>query len=233
MLSVHGRKPAAVVVEPVAKALLKTGITPNVVTVIGAALTVVIAVVLIPMDYLVWAAALTAIFAALDMVDGTMARMRGGGTAFGATLDATCDRITDGALFAAITFWLVYIDEAHPLTVAVSLVVIVTSQIISYVKARGEAGGLKMVGGLIERPERLILGLGGLALEGFGVPYAIEVALWLLAVGSVFTVIQRLVIASRDPQAQVPVSAPAGSKEAEQEAEQAANQELHREAEKD
>ncbi|WIM68959.1 CDP-alcohol phosphatidyltransferase family protein [Corynebacterium breve] len=217
MLSVHGRKPAAVVIEPVAKSLLRVGLTPNVVTVVGAIITVTIAVVLIPLDHLVWAAILSALFAAFDMVDGTMARLKGGGTAFGATLDASCDRITDGALFAAITFWLVYIDQAHPVTVAVSLVVVVASQIISYVKARGEAGGLKMVGGLIERPERLILGLGGLALEGFGVAYAIETALWVLAIGSLFTIVQRLHIASRDPQSNTRVAPPAGSKEAEQE----------------
>ncbi|WP_257202199.1 phosphatidylinositol phosphate synthase [Corynebacterium cystitidis] len=215
MLSVHGRKPAAVVVEPIARGFLRIGLTPNVVTVVGAALTVAVAVVLIPTDHLVLAAILSAIFSAFDMVDGTMARLRGGGTAFGATLDASCDRITDGALFAAVTYWLVYIDFAHPSTVAVSLVVIVTSQIISYVKARGEAGGLRMVGGLIERPERLILGLGGLALEGFGVPFAIEVSLWLLAVGSVITVIQRLVIASLDENSQVRVCAPAGTLEEE------------------
>lgn len=211
MLSVHGRKPAAVVIEPVAKTLLRVGLTPNVVTIVGAVITVLVAVVLIPLDYLVWAAVFSGLFAAFDLVDGTMARLRGGGTAFGATLDATCDRITDGALFAAITFWLVYVDNAHPATVAVSLVVVVTSQVISYVKARGEAGGLRMVGGLIERPERLIIGLLGLALEGMGVPYAIEVTLWVLAIGSVFTVGQRLVIASRDEKAGALVSAPVGA----------------------
>ena len=57
-----------------------------------------------------------------------------------------------------------------------------------------------MVGGLIERPERLILGLGGIGLEGLGVPHAIEVALWILAVGSIFTVCQRMVIAARQEQ---------------------------------
>ena len=76
----------------------------------------------------------------------------------------------------------------------------VCSQVISYIKARGEASGFKMVGGLIERPERLILALGGIGLEGLGVPHAIEVALWILAVGSVFTVCQRMVIAARQEQ---------------------------------
>ncbi|PZP03023.1 MAG: phosphatidylglycerophosphate synthase, partial [Corynebacterium urealyticum] len=55
----------------------------------------------------------------------------------------------------------------------------------------------KMVGGLVERPERLIVGLGGVGLEGLGVPYALEVALWLLAVGSLLTIYQRMRQAAR------------------------------------
>ncbi|WKD57551.1 CDP-diacylglycerol--inositol 3-phosphatidyltransferase [Corynebacterium capitovis DSM 44611] len=212
MLSVHGRRPAAVVVEPLARALLKVGLTPNAITVMGTLATIAVAVVLIPMGHLVAAAFLSAFFAAFDMVDGTMARLRGGGTAFGATLDASCDRLTDGALFGAIVFWLVYVDGAPRATVAAGLVVLVLSQVISYVKARGEAGGLKIVGGLIERPERLILALLGLGLEGFGVPRAIEVALWVLALGSAVTVVQRLRIAGRDERASAPLAPPPGAK---------------------
>lgn len=83
MLSVHGREPAAVVVEPVARGLLRAGLTPNVTTLVGTVATVLVSVVLIPLDHLVWAALLSAFFAAFDMVDGTMARLGGGGTAFG------------------------------------------------------------------------------------------------------------------------------------------------------
>lgn len=197
MLSVHGRKPAAVVVVPVAKLFLKMGLTPNIVTVVGTIVTIAISVILIPLDHLFAAALLSGLFAAFDMLDGTMARLTTGGSNFGATLDASCDRITDGALFAAIAFWMVYVDNAHPLNFAACMVVLVSSQVISYVKARGEASGLKMVGGLVERPERLILGLGGVGLEGLGVPYALEVSLWLLAVGSVFTIYQRMRQAAR------------------------------------
>ena len=211
MLSVHGRKPAAVVVKPVAKALLKVGMTPNVTTLVGTAATVLASVVLIPTGHLVWAALLSIFFAAFDMVDGTMARLRGGGTAFGATLDASCDRITDGALFAAIAMWLIYVDNAQPYNVAVCLAVLVLSQVISYVKARGEAGGLRIVGGLIERPERLIIALAGLFLEGFGVHHAIEVSLWVLLVGSAFTVGQRLLYAARDPKSDGKLAPPAGA----------------------
>ncbi len=211
MLSVHGRKPAAVVVEPLAKGLLKIGLTPNATTIAGTALTVFSSVALIPTGHLVWAAVLSLFFAAFDMVDGTMARLRGGGTAFGATLDASCDRLTDGALFGAIAMWLIYVEGAAPVNVAVCLAVLVMSQTISYIKARGEAGGLTIVGGLIERPERLILGLGGLALQGFGVPHAVVVSLWILVLGSAFTVVQRLLLAKRDEKAGSRIAPPAGA----------------------
>lgn len=211
MLSVHGRKPAAVVVEPVARGLLKVGLTPNVTTLAGTALTMLSSMVLIPTGHLVWAAVLSLFFAAFDMVDGTMARLGGGGTAFGATLDASCDRLTDGALFGAITIWLIYVADAAPINVAASLAVVVLSQTISYIKARGEAGGLKIDGGLIERPERLILGLGGIALEGFGVPHAVVVSLWILLVGSVITVVQRLLLAKNDEKASQRIAPPAGA----------------------
>lgn len=214
MLSVHGRRPAAVVVEPVAKALLALGVAPNVVTVVSAVITIALAVCLIPSGHLVWAAVLSGLFAAMDMIDGTMARMSGGGTKFGATLDATCDRITDGVLFSAITWWLIFRYDAPTATVVASFVVLVASQVISYVKARGEASGFTMVGGLIERPERLLLGLGGIGLTGLGVPLAIDIAIWLLAFGSVFTVVQRLIQASKSPHASAAAEPPAGSKEA-------------------
>lgn len=215
MLSLHGRKPAAVVAEPVAKLLLRAGLSANAVTVLGTLATIGAAVALIPTGHLVWAAVLTLFFAAFDMIDGTMARLRGGGTAYGATLDASCDRLSDGALFGAIVYWLIYVDQADKPTVVVALVVLALSQTISYIKARAEAGGLKVNGGLIERPERLILAVGGLFLDGLGVNLALEVALWTLAVGSVITVVQRLYKASRDPKANQRIATPAGVPEPE------------------
>ena len=81
MLSVHGRKPAAVVVEPIAKAFLKLGLTPNVVTIVGTIVTIAISVILIPTGHLFSAAVLSGLFAAFDMLDGTMARLTGKATA--------------------------------------------------------------------------------------------------------------------------------------------------------
>ena len=89
------------------------------------------------------------------MLDGAMARQRGGGTRFGAVLDATCDRIGDGAIFCGLLWWAAFGMHSTSLVVAL-MICLVTSQVISYVKARAEASGLSGEGGLIERPERLV-----------------------------------------------------------------------------
>lgn len=211
MLSVHGRKPIRPAIEPIAKALNSAGIRPNTVTVVGTIAAIAVAVVLIPTGHLTAAAITMALFTLFDLLDGTMARLRGGGTKFGATLDASCDRITDGALFGAILWWLVYSDNAPQPLVVACLVTLVGSQVISYVKARAEAGNLKVNGGLVERAERLIIGLLGVGLEGLGVPYAIEVAIWVLAAGTVFTVIQRLWMVAKQDGANDFIAAPAGA----------------------
>ena len=192
-----GASPRQSLWKPVAKAFLKVGLTPNSVTLIGTFVTIAISVTLIPSGHLFAAAVFSGLFAAFDMVDGTMARLTGGGTKFGATLDASCDRITDGALFAAIIWYLIYQDNAHPATVFAALVVLVTSQVISYVKARGEASGFTMVGGLIERPERLIP-LAGIGLR-LGVPYILPICLWAYRFLR-FTVYQRLMLAFKQDQ---------------------------------
>ncbi|MEJ5919737.1 phosphatidylinositol phosphate synthase [Corynebacterium sp. H78] len=211
MLSVRGRKPIRPIVEPLARGLNNLGVSPNAVTIIGTVAAIAIIVVLIPTGHLLAAAILTGLFTALDLLDGTMARLRGGGTKFGATLDASCDRLTDGALFGAIAWWLIYSHDAPGPLIVATIVTLVCSQVISYVKARAEASDLKVDGGLIERAERLIISLVGLGLEGIGIPYAIDIALWLLAVGSVFTVIQRLLMVARQPGATDPITAPAGA----------------------
>ena len=64
---------------------------------------------------------------------------------------------------------------------------------------------------LVERPERLIVALVGLGLEGFGVPHAVEAAIWILVAGSAFTVVQRLKYAHQDPKANVVLPPPPGA----------------------
>ena len=99
------------------------------------------------------------------MLDGAMARQRGGGTRFGAVLDATCDRIGDGAIFCGLLWWAAFGVRSTSLVVA-TLICLVTSQVISYIKARAEASGLSAEGGMIERPERLMIVLAGRGTVG-------------------------------------------------------------------
>lgn len=191
MLSFFGRAPVSKVTAPLGKALLKTGLTPDAVTIIGTVATVAAAASLFPAGYLLWGAIVIALFVLFDMLDGAMARARGGGTRYGAVLDATCDRVADGAIFAGLAWWAVYHENSKPLVIA-ALICLVTSQVISYAKARAEASGLSADGGLIERPDRLVIVLAGAGVTGLGVDWAIHVAMWLLAAGSAVTVFQRV-----------------------------------------
>ena len=113
-------------------------------------------------------------------------------------LDATCDRIADGAIFAGLAWWCAW-TQPHQWLFVATMICLVTSQVISYAKARAEASGLYGDGGLIERPDRLIIVLVGAGFTGLGLWWAIHVAMGLLAIGSVITVGQRMWSISRSP----------------------------------
>ncbi|WP_445169934.1 phosphatidylinositol phosphate synthase [Mycolicibacterium sp. Dal123E01] len=178
---------------PVAKGALKVGLTPDMVTIIGTAGSVLAALIMFPMGQLWWGSVAVFVFVLADMLDGAMARERGGGTRFGAVLDASCDRISDGAIFCGLLWWVVFSLHSSSLAVA-TMICLVTSQVISYVKARAEASGLDGGGGLIERPERLVIVLGGAGFSDlpFFSPVVLPIAMWLLAVLSLITVGQRV-----------------------------------------
>ncbi|MEQ0564210.1 phosphatidylinositol phosphate synthase [Amycolatopsis sp. NEAU-NG30] len=190
MLNIFARASVSRVTDPIGQALVRAGLTPNVMTVLGTAGAVVCALAFFPTGHLLWGTFTVWGFAMLDLLDGAMARARGYGTPFGAVLDATCDRLVDGALFAAIAWWCFVVDGNRP-AAAAALLCLVLAQVISYVKARADASGLPVDGGLVERAERLIIALVGTGLHGFGIPYTVDVTLWLLAAGSVITLLQR------------------------------------------
>lgn len=192
MLSVFARASVSKVTLPIGRKLVKLGITPDAITIFGTVATIAAAVTLFPMGYLFLAALVIWFFVMFDMLDGATARARGGGTRYGSVLDATCDRVADGAIFAGIAWWAIYTDHNKPLLIA-TLICLVTSQVISYAKARAEASGLNGDGGWIERPDRLIIVLTSAGLsELFRIPWLLDVGMWALAVGSVITVFQRM-----------------------------------------
>jgi CDP-diacylglycerol--glycerol-3-phosphate 3-phosphatidyltransferase len=196
MLNVLARVHVNRVTEPLGRWLVARGITPDAVTVAGTVGSVAAALWFLPRGELFVGTLAVTVFVLFDLVDGAMARARGRSTPFGAVLDSTCDRIADGALFAALTWWALVVGEARALGVA-ALICLVAGQLVSYIKARAEGVGLRVEGGLVERAERLILALVGTALAGLGVPYALDVALWVLAAASLWTVGQRLAEARR------------------------------------
>ncbi|MGE2725149.1 phosphatidylinositol phosphate synthase [Mycolicibacterium pulveris] len=180
--------------KPIAKAALRAGFTPDRITILGTAGSVLGALTLFPIGQLWWGAVAVFFFVLADMLDGAMARERGGGTRFGAVLDATCDRIGDGAIFCGLLWWAAFGLHSTSLVVATAIC-LVTSQVISYIKARAEASGLSAEGGLIERPERLIIvliGAGVSDLPFFPMPWLLHVAMWVLAITSLITLGQRV-----------------------------------------
>jgi len=195
-----GRAVLASVVDPIARALLRLGVTPNMVTVAGTVGVVLGSIILGARGYLVAGALVVTFFALTDMLDGTMARMRPRTSNFGALLDSSMDRIADGAVFGAVIFYLYGQDNPYNGIVA-GTISLAAGQVVSYVKARAQSLGLDGDVGIAERLERLIIvGVGGL-ISGFGADWGLPAALWFLAVLSVVTIFQRLIHAARTEKA--------------------------------
>jgi CDP-diacylglycerol--glycerol-3-phosphate 3-phosphatidyltransferase len=191
MLNSLARSSVSKVMDPLGRGLLRAGLSPDLVTVIGTVGVVAGSVTLLATGNLFAGTMVVTFFVLFDLVDGAMARARGHGTDFGVVLDASCDRIADGALFGALTYY-AFTSDQRLLGVA-ALICLVTGQVISYVKARADSVQLIIGGALAERAERNVLGLVGAGLSGLGVPHAVDVGLWLLAAAGLITVVQRLV----------------------------------------
>lgn len=190
MLNLRVRPLVATVVDPIAAALLRRGVSPDAVTLLGTLGAVTGALVFFPRGSFVVGSAVVALSVLTDLLDGAMARQRGTTSRFGAWLDSTCDRAADAAIFSGLVLWFTA-DGDNRLLAGVALFCLVSGSLVSYAKARAEGLGLRADVGLAERAERLILVLLGTAAAGFGFDTALTVALWLLAAASAVTVVQR------------------------------------------
>lgn len=196
MLNIFARASVSRVTDPIGAWLVRLGLTPNAMTLIGTAAAVAASLWFFPRGELLAGTFAVWGFAMFDLLDGAMARARGHSSTFGAVLDSTCDRIADGALLCGVAWWCFQVDGNAPLGGA-TLACLVFGLVTSYIKARAEASGLSADGGIIERAERLIITLVGTGLEGFGVPFAVDIAIWGLAALSVITVVQRVIAVRR------------------------------------
>jgi CDP-diacylglycerol---glycerol-3-phosphate 3-phosphatidyltransferase len=190
ILSVVSRAGLARVVDPVARAGLRVGITPNAVTITGTIGVLIGAIGFGARGHILTATVIVTLSALTDMIDGAMARARGSSGRFGALLDSTMDRVADGAIFGSLAYWFGVHDQ--PRSAVAALVCLIAGQVVSYVKARAEGLGFGCNVGIAERSERLLLVGAGALLNTFRVPHGFEAVLWLLAGLSLFTVWQRI-----------------------------------------
>ena len=134
---------------------------------------------------------ISTLFVLSDLLDGTMARLSQTGSRWGALLDSTLDRITDSAILGSIAYFLA---QSHDRLVPVVLTALVSGGMVSYIKARAESLDIECNGGFAERTERLIIALVSIGLAGLSVPYALALGMWALAIASLYTTCERMVI---------------------------------------
>lgn len=172
--------------DQIGRVLARTGLTPDMASILGLAINGAVAVVLASGRFGL-GGVLLLLAAPFDMVDGALARATGKGSRFGAFLDSMLDRYSEVALFFGL-LWHFQHDPTHAGTRTLLLYACVTgSLLVSYARARAEALGFDNEVGILARPERIV-GLGAFLLFGWT-----DVILWLLAILTYVTAIQRLV----------------------------------------
>jgi CDP-diacylglycerol--glycerol-3-phosphate 3-phosphatidyltransferase len=188
MLSEIVRKYARLFLEPLARLISRTGISPNVITVIGFLLMIGVAIVL-ALGYFFWGGILITAVAIFDAVDGTLARMMGRTSRFGAFLDSTLDRFSEAVIFLGLFIY--FVGQNQNLELILIYATVVGSLMVSYARARAEGIGVPLKDGLFTRFERVFILVVGLIFD------QLTIALWILAIFSNLTAIQRMYLVWR------------------------------------
>jgi CDP-diacylglycerol---glycerol-3-phosphate 3-phosphatidyltransferase len=170
--------------DPAVTFLARLGIRPTAVTVCGLVLSVVSGG-LIAGGRLRAAAGWLILAALCDVLDGQLARRTGRASAFGAFLDSCLDRVGEGAVFTGLVL---YLGPRGAPWVALAVIALIASTMVSYARARAEGLGLDGKAGVLERPERLVLLILALLLGG----RALLVILGVIAVFASFTFLARV-----------------------------------------
>jgi CDP-diacylglycerol--glycerol-3-phosphate 3-phosphatidyltransferase len=174
------------------KTLIKMRVSANLISTIGGLGSVIAALYFFPKGEFLIGVFWVVAFVLFDLFDGAVARASHKGVSkWGALLDSTLDRLADAAIFIGALLY--FIDKSDRL-VPVFLVATCASFMVSYIRARAESLGIECNSGLAERSERLILALVAYGLHGLGVDYAMAIGIWVLAVISIFTMAQRMMI---------------------------------------
>ena len=184
------------IITPLARAMVKVGITANAITVVGAIGSWIASLLFFTQGIFFIGTLVIALFLLSDLFDGTIARITDSqGTRFGALLDSTLDRISDAVLVLALIVWAMGNEVDWILPLALSMVF---GFLISYIKARAESLGVSCEVGVAERSERLIVLLTATGLYGLGINSAMIIGLWFLVLITAITVVQRFVAVMRN-----------------------------------
>jgi CDP-diacylglycerol--glycerol-3-phosphate 3-phosphatidyltransferase len=208
MLASKARPQIARLLDPLGRRLAGTGLSPDVVTVLGTVGVSAAALAFFPRGDFFWGTLAVVLFVFSDMLDGLIARHRGVSSTWGAFLDSSMDRVADSAIFGAIALWYAGAGDSLPLTGA-AIYCLAIGGLISYVKARAEGLGFDCNVGFAERGERLLIVLVAAGFAGLHVPFILPAALWFLCAATTLTVAQRLVHVHRQAVAGRPQPDPA------------------------
>lgn len=184
-----GSRPGSTATERrdvVRNALIDSRLTPNAISLTGFALNIV-AAILIWQTQFFWGGVAFIVGSVMDTLDGAYSRMSDKGTAFGAFLDSTLDRVEEGIVLTGVAVW--FAHERNEAAVAAVVVAVMASLVVSYTRARAEALGVDCKVGLATRAIRVIILSAGLVFAALG---ALEPAVYVLAGLSSFTVLQRI-----------------------------------------
>ena len=151
MLNLRVRPVLARVLDPLAARMLSAGITPDAVTLAGTVGALAGALVFFPQGRFLTGTIIVALSVLTDLLDGVMARRRGGASRFGAWLDSSCDRLADAAIFSSLVLWFSGQGRSD-LLVGVALYCLVSGLTVSYVKARAEGLGMTCAVGIADHP---------------------------------------------------------------------------------
>ncbi len=184
MLSNIERRWLPLIINPLARLMEQTGISPNALTWVGFFLAVGVAYVL-AQGYLLWGGVWVLIAGAFDALDGTLARQTGRTTAFGAFLDSTLDRFSEAVILLGLLIYALGLEQGD-LEIILIFVAVVGSLLVSYTRSRAGELDVKISQGFFGRTERVVLLGVGLIIN------QLTITLWILALFSNLTAGQRM-----------------------------------------
>jgi len=177
------RKSFKGVLDAIATAVNKTGILPNTVTILGL-IGNAVGAILLATGHITWGGVVILVMGPVDALDGTMARLRGEQTTFGAFVDSVTDRYSELVILAGLMIY--YLTRQEYLFVVLVYFAAAGSVLVSYVKARAESLGFTAKVGILSRVERYLVLAPGLL---FNIPH---IALWIIAIFANYTALQRI-----------------------------------------